>query len=186
MSGLARVFKGRSAADDLDELQAQLIGAQQTEQELLQELETVQTRQPPDTAGLSMADKRSINFMIISFAQQLYLQFGDSQLVSMIKESADKSVGAINYGDKRDCDALLELVTARASAIDEIEGTPDVLKRRAAMIAEHAVFKDDEDAVPIPGTVATVFAIDANGVVKQQDANLLGENFWGLSNVLSR
>ena len=186
MSGLAKVFKGRSASDDLDELHAQFVGAQQTEKELLQELEAVQTRQPPDTAGLSIADKRSINFMIISFAQQLCLQFRDDQLVSMIKESADKSVGSINYGDKADCDALLALLKSRASAIDEIEGTPDILKRRAAMIAEHAVFKNDDDAVPIPGTVATLFAIDANGVVKQKDANLLGDNFWGLSDVLSR
>ena len=186
MSGLAKVFKGRSASDEIDEIHAEFLAAQQTEAELLAELESAQTRQPPGTAGLSIADKRSINFMIISFAQQLYLQFGDSQLVSLIKESADKSVGAINYGDKRDCDKLLELIASRSSAIDEIEGTPDLLKRRAAMIAEHALFKKDDDAVPIPGTVATVFAIDANGVVKQKDANLLGDNFWGLSGVLSR
>ena len=54
------------------------------------------------------------------------------------------------------------------------------------MIAEHALFKKDEDVVPIAGTVATVFAIDSNGVVKEKDANLLGENYWGISNVLSR
>ena len=106
--------------------------------------------------------------------------------MSLIKESADKSVGAINYGSKKDCDAILELIAGRASAIDDIEGTPDLLKRRAAMIAEHAVFKNDDDAVPIAGTVATVFSIDANGLVRETDANLLGGNFWGLSNVLSR
>ena len=39
----------------------------------------------------------------------------------------------------------------------------DVLKRRAELIAEHAVFVEDDDAVPIAGTVATVFAIGADG-----------------------
>jgi hypothetical protein len=48
------------------------------------------------------------------------------------------------------------------------------------------IFKDDEDAVPIAGTVATVFAINGNGVVTKSDANLLGDNYWGIANVLSR
>ena len=186
MSGLAKVFKGRSASDELDVFTAELAAAQQSEQELLEELEAVRNRKPDGNAGLSIAEKRSINFMIISFAQQVYLQFQDDRLVSLIKEAADKSVGAINYGDKTDCDAVLDLVTRRASAIDEIKGTPDLLQRRAGLIAEHALFKDDDDAVPIPGTVATVFSIDEDGVIKEKDANLLGENFWGLSQVLSR
>lgn len=62
----------------------------------------------------------------------------------------------------------------------------DVLKRRAALIKEQAAFQDNEDAVPIAGTVATVFAINSNGVVKKSDADLVGDNYWGIANVLSR
>ena len=70
--------------------------------------------------------------------------------------------------------------------MEKLADFADVLKRRTALIAEHAVFKNDDDVVPIPGTVATVFAIDANGVIREKDANLLGNNFWGLSDVLGR
>ena len=57
---------------------------------------------------------------------------------------------------------------------------------RADLIAEHAVFQKDDDAVPVAGTVATVFAINANGVVTKSDANLVGDNYWGIANVLGR
>ena len=186
MSGFAKVLKGRGASGDVDELETQLAMAQQAEQELLSELDEVQHREPPDTAGLGTADKRSINFMIMAFAQQLYLQFKDDRLVSLVKESGDKSVGAINYGGKDDCDTLLALIVKQCDSMEKITDFADVLQRRTGLIAEHAVFKDDDDVVPIAGTVATVFAIDTNGTIREKDVNLLGENYWGLSNVLSR
>jgi hypothetical protein len=186
MSGLARVIKGRGAAGEVDTIASELADAQQVEQELLLELHKTQNREPPEIQGLDIGDKRAINFMIIAFAQQLYLQFRDHGLVALVKESGDKSVGAINYGEKNDCDALLALTLKQADSMEKIADFADVLQRRTGLIAEHAVFKNDADVVPIPGTVATVFAIDANGVVREKDANLLGENYWGLSDVLSR
>lgn len=186
MSGFARVMKGRAASGEADEISAQLVDAQQVEQELLMELDKIQKRESPDIPGLGNADKRSINFTIIAFAQQLYLRFSDQQLASLVKESGDKSVGAINYGGKDDCDKLLALTQKQADSMEKLADFADVLKRRTALISEHAVFKSDDDVVPIPGTVATVFAIDANGVVREKDVNLLGENYWGLADVLSR
>jgi hypothetical protein len=38
----------------------------------------------------------------------------------------------------------------------------------------------------VPGTVATIYIIDRNGVVKEKDANLLGDNYFGVAKVLSR
>jgi hypothetical protein len=54
------------------------------------------------------------------------------------------------------------------------------------MIAKYALFRNDDDAVPVPGSVATIFDIDPNGVVHQSDASLLGENYFGVAKVLSR
>jgi hypothetical protein len=186
MSGFAKVLKGRGASSELDDIAAQLADVQQAEEELLLKLDEVKSRAAPDTEGLSIADKRSVNFMIIAFAQQLYLQFRDNQLVALVKESGDKSVGAINYGSKDDCDRLLELILRQADSMEKIADFADILQQRTGLVAEHAVFKNDDDVVPIAGTVATVFAIDVNGVITEKDANLLGENYWGLSEVLSR
>jgi len=186
MSGIEKVFKGRAVSDALDELGDAAGAAQLREQELLEKLEALLALSEPDTEGLSLADKRSINFMIIAFAQHLYLQFRDDQLLALVKEAGDKSVGAINYGSTRDCEAVLERISRQIHLMDDAADYAEILKRRSALIAEHAVFKNDDDAVPVAGTVATLFAIDANGAVRERDANLLGDNYWGINSVLSR
>jgi transcriptional regulator of heat shock response len=186
MSGFSKILKGRTASDELDELAERLDAARKDEQALLAKLESIEHADRPDAPGLSIAEKRSINFMIIAYAQHLYLQFEDRSLVALVKESNEKSVGAINYGAKQDCDRLIERVVAQVESMEKASDYVDILKRRAELIAEHAVFNADDDAVPAAGTVATLFAINGNGVITKSDANLVGDNYWGIANVLSR
>ncbi len=186
MGGFARFLRRRSITKTLDEIAASIGDSQQRESELLAALEEIQSRDAPDTEGLDIASKRRINFMILSFAQQMYLEFAADGLAGMAKESGDKSAGAINYGTKADCDMILEAVRQRGDSMDNVSDIADVLQQRAKLIAEKALFKLDDDAVPVAGTVSTVFSFDRNGVVKEKDANLIGENYWNLANVLSR
>ena len=186
MPALGRLFKRRSVSERCVELGEQLDAARSTEQEFLQEIESLAQTEPPDPTGLSISEKRSINFMIIAYAQHLYLQFGDRNLVALVKESKEKSVGAINYGNQEDCGILLDRIARHIDSMEKASDYVDVLKRRAELIAEHAIFSEDGDAVPIAGSVATVFAINGNGVVTTSDANLVGDNYWGVGNVLSR
>jgi hypothetical protein len=153
---------------------------------LLLELERIGNSTPPDQAGLDTAAKRSINFMILSFAQQLYLDYTEDNLAGLAKEASEKSVGAINYGSKADCDELLEILTKRREDTEHADDFVETLQKRAKLIAEHALFRNDDDVVPAPGTVATIYDINANGVVRQSDANLLGENYFAVAKVLSR
>lgn len=186
VSGFSRMFRKHSAPGQLAELEGKLEALREQERAVLGKVEALENGALPDPPGLSLAEKRSVNFTILAFAQHLFLQFDDRNLVALVKESSDKSVGAINYGSKRDCDLLLERVALQVDALEKASDYADILRRRAELIAEHAMFKDDEDAVPVAGTVATVFAINGNGVVTKSDANLLGDNYWGLANVLSR
>ena len=185
-TGLLGVFRKRSDSTVLDSLRTELGIATQEQKVLVEKLEELQSQQAPETEGLDIPTKRSINFMIIAFAQQLYLQFGDDELVALIKEAGDKSVGAINYGNEADCSVILRRVRERGERLDAAADFANELQQRAKLIAEHALYKLDDDAVPISGSVATLYAIDANGVVKQKDLNLVGENYWDVRNVLSR
>jgi hypothetical protein len=184
--GIGRIFKRRAASDRIAQVSMQVDAARNTEQELLSEIQSIEDAEPPAVPGLSTAEKRSINFMILAFAQHLYLQFKDRNLVSLVRESSEKSVGAISYGSKHDCDLLLDRIAAQVSSVENASNYIDILKRRAELIAKHAIFSQDDDAVPIAGTVATIFAIDANGVVSTSDADLVGDNYWGITKVLSR
>ncbi len=186
MGGLSRMFKGKSAESTVEDIEAEIEALQSRENELLEELERIENLEPPPHEGLDIAAKRSINFMILSYAQQLYLLYEEDNLVGLAKEASDKSVGAANYGTKYECDEILEKLAKRRAEVEEDGDIADELQRRAKLIAEHAAFRKDGDAVPAPGTVATVYDISPNGVVTKLDANLLGENYFGIPKVLSR
>jgi hypothetical protein len=48
------------------------------------------------------------------------------------------------------------------------------------------MFRNDDDVVPVPGSVATVYAIDPNGVVREKDLSILGDNYFDVAKALSR
>ena len=186
MGGLSRVMKGKAQSLEIENIEKAISEARAREAELMRDMEAIESAEPPPNPGLDIAAKRSINFMILSYAQQLFLQYSEDDIVGLAKEAAEKSVGAVNYGDKADCDEILERLASRREEAGRAESNGEGLQKRARLIAEHATFRRDDDPVPVPATVATVFDINANGVVSKIDANLLGENYFGLAKVLSR
>jgi len=186
MSGFLKIFRRRSVTAILDNLADSIDSAQQQEETLLLQYDEVQNRLPPDIEGLNIATKRLINFMILAFAQQLYLHFSKDGLAGMAKEAGDKSVGAINYGGKKECDLIIARVHKSVESFEKAADFADILQQRAKLIAEKALFRSDDDGVPVSASVATVFAISRKGAIKQKDANLLGENYWNLSTIVSR
>ncbi len=186
MSGLVKLIRGRSMMASLDDIAASIHDAQHNEERLLLKLEEIQNREPPHIQGLDIATKRTINFMILSFAQQLYVHFQENGLAAMAKEASDKSVGAIKYGGKKECDELITRIGERLEKFDGVTDFADILQQRAKLIAEKARFGGDDDAVPTSATVATLYVISNRGSVKEQEINLLGENYWNLAEVVSR
>ncbi|MGI9237701.1 MAG: hypothetical protein ACR2QZ_09915 [Woeseiaceae bacterium] len=186
MNGVKKLFRGRTLANEIEEIESGIDESRRREKELLSELDSVEKRDPPDHGGLDVAAKRSINYMILAFAQRLFLHFEEGNLAQLAKEASEKSVGAINYGGKRDCDFLLENLEKRKTAETADSDMADILRKRAQLISEAAQFRHEEDAVPIPATVSTLYAIDKNGVIQRSDANLLGHNYFGIAKVLSR
>lgn len=186
MSGFLRLFRRRSVTVILDKLAAEIDAATLQESEFRQRLEDIRTRKPPENQGLDLATKRSINFMVLAFAQQLFLHFSDSELAALAKEANDKSVGSINYGTPSECEQLLERIQKRLDLLEQNTDFAAILQTRAKLLAEKALFRTEGDTVPIPATVTSVFDIDGQGSVSRSEANLLGENYWGIAKVLSR
>ena len=186
MSGFLKIFRRRSVTAILSDLDERIAVAQQEEENLLRQLEEIQNREPPDNGGLDIPTKRSINLMIIAFAQDLFLAFSDAALAAMAKEANDKGVGAINYGTRNECDQLLVQIYALIETMEQASDFAESLQQRSKLLAEHADFTNDTDVVPVARTVATIYNIAANGLVKENETNILGENWWGISRVLSR
>jgi len=186
MSGFLKIFRRRSINAVLNNLSDQIDAAQEDEESLLSGIEEIQNRTPPDTEGLDVPTKRSINLMIIAFAQQLYLTFEDDELAAMAKESSEKSVGAINYGMRNECEQLLGKIQNVIEMMEQASDFAETLQRRSKLLGEKAQFRNDTDVVPTSATVATLYDINVNGLIKESDANILGENWWGISKIMSR
>ncbi|HZD51894.1 MAG TPA: hypothetical protein VE175_02500 [Woeseiaceae bacterium] len=185
MSGFVKIFRRRSVSATLDRLAVEIEKTRECEARLLEELEDVRNQKPPENRGLDLATKRSINLLILSFAQQLYLGFEDEELAALAKEACNKSAGTIRYGNRRDCSEVLERIRKCSEAMDESVEIAELLQKRVRLIGEKALFRTESDAVPVAGSVTTVFDIDEQGV-RQRDVNLLGENYWGIAKILSR
>jgi hypothetical protein len=186
MNGFLKIFRRRSITAILENLANVIEASQRDEKQLLLQYDEIQKRQPPDTVGLDIGTKRLINFMILAFAQQLYLHLGDDDLAGLAKESGEKGVGALNYGGKIECDELITRIRECANSFDKATDIADKLQQRAKLIARKAEFRNDDDAVPVSFSVSTVFAIGDKGVIREAEADLLGGNYWKLPSILSR
>ncbi len=186
MSGFVRWFRGRSVMRAIDATAEQIESAVADEQELLAEIDAIKNREPPDHQGLDIPTKRSINLMILSFAQQLYLYFEDPGFAGLVKEAGDKSVGAVNYGSRYECEQLLEQISECADRMEQGGDFADLLQRRAKLLSERVQFANDNDAVPVAATVDRLIRVDEDGVVSESDVRILGENYWDVCKVLSR
>ncbi|MDJ0760765.1 MAG: hypothetical protein QNJ19_15320 [Woeseiaceae bacterium] len=181
-----RIFKRRAFKKEIARLEHAKSLLHQKELELKNALEELDNSAAPELQGLDQAAKRSINFMILSFAQQLYIQFGDDNIASLVKEAGDKSAGTIRYGNREDCQRLLEEVESRWDAIDGVTDHATALQKRAKLLTERAMFMHDDDVVPSAGSVGTLICINDGGAVSERNADLLGEDYWDLTKVFCR
>jgi hypothetical protein len=186
MGFFEKIFKGRTVKGELKQLEQQMEAAQTEKESLKADLLAIVDRPPPENEGLDVSSKRSINLMILAFAQQLYLQFGDPEFATVVKEASEKSVGSTNYGNQHECAQILGRVEERTEAMEKDMDFADILRKRATLISKKAEFHNKSDVVPMAASTATVFDIDEEGLVQEKQASILGENYFAIAKVLSR
>ncbi|MBT8091412.1 MAG: hypothetical protein KJN77_00125 [Gammaproteobacteria bacterium] len=179
-------LRGRLAAQDIDAVVARIETGQVVEEEMLLELQHSEDMLPPTPEGLDIASKRQINFQILAFAQHLYLHYETENLTQLVKEASEKSVGTIGYGDKAECNRIMECIAERTRSERPVGDLAEDLARRADLIAGTASFQRNEDVMPEPSSVATVFDFDLDGELIEIDAAILSDNFFGVRRILSR
>lgn len=186
MNGFLKLLKRRSMARELNRLQQQIAAGEDQVQKLVDSLQTVQTRQPPVVGGLDTASKRNLNLMIISYAQELLLNFSDDTLADMARDACEHGVGAINYGTRKECNELVDRVENCMLKMTQSTESSDIIMKRSKLIAEHAVFRSDSEVVPKAASVSTLYAFRPDGEIVATSADILGQNYWEIASVLSR
>ncbi len=186
MGGFARIFKSRSVKSALKQLDQDIETARAAEAALVVDLAAIGERAPPKNEGLNISSKRSINLMILAFAQQLFLQFADRDFAAVVKEASDKSVGSTNYGNQHECAQILQRIEKCTEVLEQSTDFAGTLQQRAKLISERASFRNKTDVVPVAASTTTLFDIDEDGGIREKEANILSENYWRISKVFSR
>jgi hypothetical protein len=184
-NGVLRFLRKRSTKRALDTIAGEIEADQGLEREHSRVLLSLERGEPPDVQGLDVHAKRSINCMILSFAQQAFLHFREDGIAAMAREAAGKGAGAVRYGSKADCDQLLVAIRKLQDSMVRTSDCAELLQRRAKVIAERARFDGDNEAVFETASVGCVFDIEADRI-REVEANLLRDNYWGLASVLCR
>lgn len=183
---LARIFKARAIKAALRESEKALEIARAEEEAMLSDLATIEKRTEPERQGLDVPSKRSINLMIIAFAQELFLNFDDKEFAKLVKEANEKSAGSVNYGNRFECSQLLDRIEDRINTMENNKEFAGILRKRATLLSKNAEFRNKNDVVPTAPSAETVYDFGNDDSVREIQLPILGENWWGIAKVLSR
>jgi hypothetical protein len=186
MGTIMKWFGRRAVAREIQNIGERIDAGQLQEEKMLKELQSIENMESPSQRSLEVGTKRSINIKILCFAQQLYLQFDDEKLLHLAREASEKGVGTVKYGSNQVCGQILAALERHRRDDQFSVADADMLKKRLMLISQCAEYHGAEDAVPVPASVAKVFAFDAAGEVTETEADILGDNYFSIAKVLSR
>jgi hypothetical protein len=132
---LAGLSSGRHMLDDkLQELQALT--------------EKIQGEPLPEPEGLSLDSRRLINTAVIALAQHLVVHFSEHDLASLAKTSTERAVADMKFGDRRDCDRMVERIREKIEELKQQKTFADQVKRRTDLLLAEVKYGNETDSVP--------------------------------------
>ena len=171
-------------------------GRQMLEEKLveLQALtEKIQGEPLPEPEGLSIESRRLINTAIIALAQHLAIHFSEHDLASLAKTSTERAVADMKFGDRRDCDRMVERIREKIEELKQQKTFADQVKRRTDLLLAEVQYRNETDSVPsvenlqlIPRTFGG--EADAEMTRRTTDAplrlNVVADDYWDLLSVM--
>lgn len=194
MNKLIRLFR----APRLKTRISGLVSGRQMLEEKLEELkglaDKIQGEPLPEPQEMSLESRRLINTAIIALAQHLVVHFSEHELASLAKTATERAVGDMKFGDRRDCDRMVERVREKIEDLKQQKSLADHVKKRADQLLTEVKYRNDTDSVPIIESVQFVSRSagppqsDAELARRVSDAplriNVLADDYWDLLDVL--
>jgi hypothetical protein len=117
------------------------------------------------------------------------VHFAEHDLASLAKAATERAVGDMKFGDRRDCDRMVERVREKIEELKQQKTLADLVKRRADQLLTETKYRNDTDSVP---TIECLQLIGLNAGVgaaedltrRASDAplriNVLADDYWDL------
>ena len=194
MNRLLRLFRGPRLKRRIEGLQNGRRVLEDKIAELRELAEKIQGEPLPEPEDLSLESRRLINAAVISLAQHLVLHFSEHDLASLAKTATERAVGDMQFGDRRECDRMVERIRERIEELKQQKTLADQVKKRADQLLAEVKYRNDTDSVP---TVEGAEHITRSAGPQSADVdlsrrlsdeplriNVLADDYWDLFSVM--
>lgn len=188
-NAIVKFFIGRSLRRQQSEFETELEALRRQREELEDLADKIAHEPPPNHPGMSLENRRIVNTAIIAFAQLLVLHFFDHELAGLAKACRDKPVSDMKFGDRRDCDRLVDRIRERIDELNGNEGIAAQVQKRAQALAGHLSYRKESDAVPNFDAVAFISPDQGQTPGRRAsdapvETNVLASDYWDISRAL--
>jgi hypothetical protein len=187
---LLRPLIGRKLRSSIAELRERKSTLDQQVAELKELSDKIQGEPLPEPEGLSIESRRMINTALIALAQHLVVHFADNDLGNLAKEATERTVADMKFGDRRECDRMVERIRMKIFDLKREEELGERIKERANQLFEEVLYANGADVVPSAQSVpaiSPVLSAKSKGR-RSTDAplqvNVLTEDYWDLYSYL--
>jgi hypothetical protein len=193
MNKLIRLFRGPRLRNRVAGLHNGREMLEQKIEELKELTEKIQGEPLPEPEEISVESRRLINTAVIALAQHLVAHFSEHDIASLAKTATERAVGDMKFGDRRDCDRMVERIREKIEELKQQKTLADLVKKRADQLLTEMKFRNDTDTVP---TIDCLQLISRNaGATTAEDLtrhaseaplriNVLADDYWDLLAVL--
>jgi len=194
MNRLFRLFRAPSLKRQIVGLQSGKSMLDEKLEELRQLAEKIQGEPLPEPEELSLESRRLINTAIVALAQHLAVHFSEHDLASLAKTSTERPVGDMKFGDRRDCDRMVERVREKIEELKQQKTLADQVKRRTDLLLSELKYRNDTDSVPSvetaqlisrsPGVQASEIDLSRRASDAPLRINVVADDYWDLLAVM--
>ena len=194
MNALLRLFRARNLKRRIAGLEDGRRMLEEKLEELKELTEKIQSEPLPEPEELSLESRRLINTAVIALAQHLVVHFSEHDIASLAKSSTERAVGDMKFGERRDCDRMVEWIREKIEELKQQKAIADHVKKRTDLLLTEIKYRNDTDSVPavdslqLIGRHAGVQASELELARRATDAplrvNVLADDFWDLLSVM--
>ena len=194
MNRLLRLFRGPRLKHRIAGLHNGLQVLDEKLAELKELAEKIQGEPLPEPEDLSLESRRLINTAVVALAQHLVVHFSEHDLASLAKTSTERAVGDMQFGDRRDCDRMVERIRERIEDLKQQKTLADHVKKRTDQLLGEMKYRNDTDSV---ATIECAQTIQRSAGPQSNELdlsrrttdaplriNVLADDYWDLLGVL--
>ena len=190
MNFLVRLFRQRKVRAELEVTQSEIASLIEQAEELREAGEKLEGEPLPELEQLSIEGRRFVNTAIIALAQHLVVHFSANKLAETAREAMHRTVGDMRFGDRRECDRMVEHIRSRIADLKEETNLAAIVKSRVETISSSLSYAKDTDTIPTVFSLQQVPQVTGEGHNRRRstdvpiDVNVLVDDYWDISRYL--